>query len=84
MFKKLVTIIGAATLVAALGLLAVGMASAQGPATAPNANPATPWGQAWGRMCQGAGVVSEAVSELLGLTPEQIHTQRAQGKTLPP
>jgi hypothetical protein len=82
MFKKMVIVIGTVALAAALGLFAVGTASAQGPATAPNRNPGTPLSEAWGRVCQGAGVISDAVSELLGLTPEEIHAQRAEGKTL--
>jgi hypothetical protein len=82
MFKKMVIVIGTVALVAALGLFAVGTASAQGPATGRNGNLGAPLSQAWGRVCQGAGVVSDAVSELLGLTPEEIHTQRSEGKTL--
>ena len=82
MLKKMVMVIGTAALVAVLGLFAVGVASAQGPAPVPTNAPGTPWGQAWGRVCQGAGIVSEAVSRLLGMTPEQVYAERTAGKTL--
>ena len=62
-------------LVALLGLFAVGAVTAQGPTQTPRTG-------AWGQVCQGAGAVSNAVSDLLGLTPAQIQAERAAGKTL--
>lgn len=82
MFKKLVIVVGTAALVALLGLFVVGTVFAQGPASAPNRTPGAPSGGAWGRVCQGAGVVSDAVSKLLGLTSDEIYAERAAGKTL--
>lgn len=82
MFKKLVVVVSATALVALLGLFVVGTTLAQGPGFAPNRAPGTTQGGAWGRVCQGAGVVSDAVSKLLGLTPEQIYTERTASKTL--
>jgi hypothetical protein len=79
MFKRLTTIVGAMVLISFLGLFAVGSVFAQGPTPTP---PQTPWQGAWGRVCQGAGVVSDALSKLLGMTPEQIYAERSAGKTL--
>jgi hypothetical protein len=36
----------------------------------------------WGHMRAGAAAISEAVTDLLGLTQDEIHTQRLEGKTL--
>jgi hypothetical protein len=80
MFKRLATIVGAIALVSLLGLFAIGSVLAEGPTPTPV--PQTPWNGAWGRVCQGAGVVSDAVGKLLGLTPEQIYAERQAGKTL--
>jgi len=78
MVKKLVMVVGALAIVSVLGLFAVGTASAQGPTP----TPPTPWGHAWNGICNGYTVVSDAISKLLGMTPQQIDDARASGKTL--
>jgi hypothetical protein len=80
MIKKIAAVVGTAVLVTALGLFAVGTVFAEDPTPTPSAP--TPWGGAWGRMCRGAGIISDAVTELLGMTPEEIFTERSAGKTL--
>ena len=79
MFGKWMLAVGTLALVVVLGLFAVGSVFAQSPTATPDG---APGGGAWGRVCQGAGVVSDAVSKLLGLTPEQISAERQAGKTL--
>ena len=78
MVKKLVMVVGALAIVSVLGLFAVGTASAQGPTP----TPPTPWGHAWNGICNGYTVMSDAISKLLGMTPQQIDDARASGKTL--
>jgi hypothetical protein len=80
MLKKVVALAGAAAVVAALGLYAVGTVFAQDPTPTPDAGP--PEGGAWGRMCRGAGVIGDAVAGLLGMAREEILTERSAGKTL--
>lgn len=85
MLKKVAAVVGAAALVAVLGLFVVGSVFAQGPTPtprtgAPSSGP--PRGGAWGRVCRGAGIVSDAVAKLLGMTREEIYSERAAGKTL--
>ena len=80
MVKRLVKVVGALAVVTLLGLFAVGAAFADGPTPTPT--PATPWGRAWGGIYNGYAVVSDAISSLLGMTPEQIYDARAAGKTL--
>ena len=85
MLKKLAAIVGAAALVAVLGLFVVGSVFAQGPTPTPSAGAppsGVPRGGAWGRVCRGAGIVSDAVAKLLGMTKEEIYSERAAGKTL--
>jgi hypothetical protein len=83
MRKKLVTLMGTTALITLLGLFVLGgTAFAQSPTPPAPATPQTPWGYAWGRMWGGATVVSDAVTKLLGMTEEQIYTERAAGKTL--
>jgi hypothetical protein len=79
--KRLFAVVGAAALVGMLGLFVVGTVFAQGPTPTPAA-PQAPWGRAWGGVCRGAGVISDAVAKLLGMTQDQIYAERAAGKTL--
>jgi len=81
MIKRIAAVVGAAALVGVLGLFVVGTVFAQGPAPTP-ATPQTPWGGAWGGVCRGAGVVSDAITSLLGMTQDQIYAERSAGKTL--
>ena len=70
MFKKSATIIGITVVIGLLGLFALGSVFAEGPT--PTSVPQTPWHGAWGSVCRGAGVISDAITKLLGMTPEQI------------
>jgi len=80
MIKKLVALMGTVTALTLVGLFVLGgTAFAQAPTPT---TPVTPWSYAWGRMWGGATVVSDAVTKLLGMTQEQIYTERAAGKTL--
>ena len=82
MLRKFAAVSAAVTLFVFVGLFSVGSVFAQ-TATPPVAEtPTTPWGGAWGRICSGAGVVSDAIAELLGLTPEEIQAERQDGKSL--
>lgn len=69
-------------LVFTVGLGLVGAVAAQGPdeTVAPEAG--TGLGRAWGHVRMGAGVVSEVISDLLGLSQDEIHALRLEGKTL--
>ncbi len=85
MLKKTVAIGGVVALVAVLGLFAVGSVYAQDPTPTPGPGAPTtkvPRGGAWGRICRGFGVVSDAVADLLGMTKKEILAERAAGKTL--
>jgi len=82
MFKKLAALMGTVTALTLVGLFVVGTAFAQSPAPTVPATSQTPWGYAWSRMWGGATVVSDAVTKLLGMTEEQIYTERQAGKTL--
>lgn len=82
MIKKFATVMGTLTVITLIGLFVVGTAFAQAPTPTTPTVPQTPWGYAWGRMWGGATVVSDAVTKLLGMTSEQIYTERAAGKTL--
>lgn len=79
MFKKIAISIGAILAVGVLALFTVGSVYAQGPNPP---LPEAPLGNAWGRVCNGAGVVSEAIASLLGMTPEELYAERSGGKTL--
>jgi hypothetical protein len=76
--KRLLMVATALSVLTFVSLFAVGTASAQGPTP----TPPTPWGRAWGGICNGYAVVSEAVTKLLGMTAEQIYAERTAGKTL--
>jgi len=82
MIKKLTMIATTAVVITVLGLFMVGTAFAQAPTPQAQNTPQTPWGHAWGRVCDGAGVVSDAITKLLGMTQEQIYAERQAGKTL--
>ena len=79
MLKKIAISISAILAVAVLALFTVGSVYAQGPNPP---LPEAPLGNAWGRVCNGAGVVSEAITSLLGMTQEEIYAERSSGKTL--
>lgn len=79
MFKKIAISIGVILAVGVLALFTVGSVYAQGPNPP---LPEAPLGNAWGRVCNGAGVVSEAIASLLGMTPEELYAERSGGKTL--
>ncbi len=80
--KKVLSVGLALLVVSMAGLAVVGAVSAQGPEAAPTPQEGTLWGRAWGHMRAGMGAISEVISELLGLTPEEIHAEREAGKTL--
>jgi len=80
MVKRLAKVVGALAVVTLLGLFAVGAAFAAGPTPTPT--PSTPWGGAWGGICNGYSIVSAAISNLLGMTPQQIYDARTAGQTL--
>lgn len=82
MIKKIFFLASLALVIAAGGLFYVGEAYAQSSEPAPASQAQGPWGYGWNRVCEGAGVVSEAISSLLGLTQEEIHAQRQDGLTL--
>ena len=79
MVKKIAAFVGVVVLVSMLGLFAVGSVAAQEPADTP---PTTPWRGVFGRIHRGMGVVMDVIAELLGMTPEEIHAERVEGKTL--
>jgi hypothetical protein len=82
MIKKFLMFASLALAVGVIGLFSVGEAYAQSPTPDLPTESQTPWGYAWGRVCQGAGVVSDAITELLGMTQEEIYAERTAGKTL--
>jgi len=81
MLSKVVAVLGVLAVMGLVSLYTVGTVYAQDPTPPPSA-PQGRWGAAWGRICHGAGVVSEAVTKLLGMTPDQIYAERSAGKTL--
>lgn len=82
MFKKITIAVGTLLTVGVLALFTVGSVFAQAPTpTTPDA-PQTPWGNAWGRVSNGAGVVSDAITNLLGMSQEDIYAERSSGKNL--
>jgi hypothetical protein len=62
---------------ALVGLLALGLAV---PALAADTDAAP--GGAWGGICRGTGAVAGAISELLGLSSDEIAAERQAGKSL--
>jgi hypothetical protein len=82
MLKKITIAVGTLLTVGVLALFTVGTVFAQAPTPTSPTTPQTPLGNAWGRVCSGAGVVSDAITNLLGMSQEQIYTERSAGKTL--
>ena len=82
MIKKFLMFAGLALAVGIFGLFSVGEVYAQSETPSTPVESQTPWGHAWNRVCQGAGVVSDAIAELLGMTQEEIYAERLEGKTL--
>jgi predicted DNA-binding ribbon-helix-helix protein len=80
--KKTVSIGLAFLLVFAIGLGLVGAVVAQAPDATATPEAGTGLGRMWGHMRAGAAAISEAVTDLLGLTQDEIHTMRLEGKTL--
>ncbi len=80
MLKKVVAVVGAAAVVTVLGLFVVGTVFAEDPTPTPKSLP--PRAGFWGCVGRGMGIVGDAVTKLLGMTREQIRTERAAGKTL--
>ncbi|MCG2767042.1 MAG: hypothetical protein ABIK79_16615 [Chloroflexota bacterium] len=77
---KRVLTIGTTTLVVALlGLFVIGTVFAQDPTPTRQ----TPWGHVGGNIRRGFAMVHDTISELLGLTPEEIRAEREAGKSLP-
>ena len=79
MIRKLLIGVGTILVVSVLALFTVGSAFAQTPTPTP---PQAPLGNAWGRVCNGAGVVSGAITQLLGMSQQDIYAARSSGKTL--
>lgn len=79
MLKKVTIGLGTLLMIGVLALFTVGSVYAQAPTPT---TPQTPLGNAWGRVCNGAGVVSDAVAKLLGMSTEDIYAERSAGKTL--
>ena len=79
MLKKVTIAVGTLLTVGMLTLFTVGTVFAQAPTPT---TPQTPLGNAWGRVCNGAGVISDAITNLLGMSQEEIYAERSAGKTL--
>jgi len=82
MLKKIIIMAGTLLAVSVLALYAVGSVFAQAPTPPTNGTPETPMGSAWGHVCNGAGVVSNAITKLLGMTPQELYAEHSSGKTL--
>jgi len=82
MLKKFTIGIGTLLAIGVLALFTVGSAYAQAPTPTAPTTPQTPFGYAWGRVGYGAGIVSDAVAKLLGMSAEDIYAERNAGKTL--
>jgi hypothetical protein len=85
MFKRILVLVATLAAIAIVGTALVGTALADDPTT----NPPVPFGPRAGQGPAGLGGPAwggqstlDAVSQLLGLTPEQIHEQRLAGKSL--
>ena len=86
MFKRILVLVAALAAIAIVGTALVGTALADDPTTPTPA----PFGPRWGHgstlgpggPAWGGHSTLDAVSQLLGLTPEQIHEQRLAGKSL--
>ena len=77
--KKAIAI-GMTTLaVALLGLFVIGTVFAQNPTPTLR----TPWEHLGGSIHRGFVMIHDTLTELLGLTPDELHTEREAGKTLP-
>ncbi len=80
---KRVLFVGLAVLlVSAMGLVAIGSVWAHGPNGVPGARARSMWGNMQGHMRSGAGLLSDTITELLGLTREELYAEREAGKTL--
>ncbi len=82
MLKKITIVIGTLLVVSVLALYVVGNVFAQAPTPASTATPQTPLGNAWGQVCNGAGVVTNAIAKLFGMTPQDLYSEHSAGKTL--
>ena len=82
MLKKVTIAIGTLLTVSVLTLFTVGTVFAQAPTPPSPGTPQTPLGNAWGRVCNGAGVISDAITNLLGMSQEELYAERSAGKTL--
>lgn len=80
--KKALSLGAVALLVTALSLFLVGTALAQEPEPSPTPAPRPFLGGVWHRVCSGAGLLSDVITDLLGMTPEEIAAEQAAGKTL--
>jgi len=76
--KKVLTVGTTTLVVALLGLFVIGTVFAQDPAPTRQ----TPWAYVEGSIRRGFAMVHDTISELLGLTPEEIHAEREAGKSL--
>ena len=82
MGKRIKWLVIALVGVAVLGIgIGAGVASAAGPTPTPTTD-ASAWCGAGGGFRFGGAVVDEVVTKLLGMTEDQIHTLRLQGKSL--
>lgn len=82
MLKKIVIMAGTLIVVSVLALYVVGSVFAQAPTPPSTGTPQTPLDGAWGQVCNGEGVVSNAISKLLGMTPQDLYAEHSSGKTL--
>ncbi len=80
--KKVLTVGLALLLVSVAGLaMGVGVSAQESEETTTPQEEILPT-SGWGHLRAGMGALSEAISDLLGLTPEEIRTEREAGKTL--
>ena len=80
--KRALSIGLAFLLVFTVGLGLVGAVAAQGPDETVAPADGTGFGRAWGHVRMGAGVISEVISDLLGLSVDDLHALRLEGQTL--
>jgi hypothetical protein len=80
---KRILFVGLALLVvSAAGLVGVGSVLAHGPEGSFGPRAGSRLGHMWGHMQSGGGFLSDVITELLGLTPEEFYTEREAGKSL--
>ena len=82
MLKKVTIVLGTLLAVGVLGLFAAGSVFAQGPAPTNGNRALGSWNGGLGWSRGDAGVVCEAVADLLGMTRQEIYDARSSGKTL--